>query len=54
MTFNMHQGDIYSGNWSGYTMAMKTFARAVGNKFVTKEELRQHINNYAQSLDCLN
>jgi hypothetical protein len=34
-------------------MAMKTFARAVGNKFVNKEELRRYIDQYAQSLNCL-
>jgi len=53
LRFNLHRGDIASCNWSGWPMAMKTFARAVGNKFVTKEELRRHIDNYAQGLECL-
>jgi len=53
MEFNMHRGDIYSGNWSGWPMAMKTFARAVGNRFVNKEQLRRCIDEYAQDLNCL-
>lgn len=53
MEFNMHHGDIYEGNWSSYTLAMKSFARAVGNRFVNREQLRKCIENYAQDLNCL-
>lgn len=53
MRFNLHRGDIASVNWSGWPMAMKTFAWAAGNRFVKKEQLRRCIDEYTQDLNCL-
>lgn len=54
MSFNLHFGDIYSGNWDGWGMAMKTFYKAVGSRFVTTDELRRTIEREVQTLTYLN
>jgi len=53
MTFNLYFGDIYEDNWDGWAMAMKTFYKAVGNRFVNAEQLKQIINKEVHTLTYL-
>jgi hypothetical protein len=53
MTFNLHFGDIYGGNWNGWGMAMKTFYKCVGSRFVNTTELKQIIDREVHTLTYL-
>ena len=55
MEFNLHFGDIADVNRTNPTFrkAIEIFRKAVGNRFVTKELLRELINANVQSLDFI-
>lgn len=56
MEFNLDFGDLVEANKNveSFRKAIKIFRKVVGNKFVTKGELRNLINEKVKSLDFLN